>query len=71
MDILKILRQRWKSKTYRANLILALLTGIEVSSGWISSFFPPALRPWLIMAWPLTMAVMREVTTAALSEKEV
>ncbi len=65
----QVLRQRWKSKTYRAAVLLALLSGIEISSGFFAGHVPDAVRPWLVMAWPLLMMLMREVTTASLAEK--
>ena len=67
--MLNILRQRWKSKTYRAAVLLALISGVEVSSGFIAGQLPAIIRPWLVMVWPLAMMLLREVTTASLAEK--
>lgn len=69
--LLNVLRQRWKSRTYRATVILAVISGIELSSGLILDWLhvPAHLKPWALMVWPLTMLAMREVTTAALADK--
>jgi hypothetical protein len=67
--MLELLRQRWNSKTYRAGLIMTILSVIEVQSGFFSQFLPEKYRPALIAAWPLAMFFMREITTTALADK--
>lgn len=61
--------KRLKSKTYWAALTGAALTIIEANSGMFSQLFPPESRPWLVLAWPLVMISLREVTTGALGDK--
>lgn len=61
--------QRLKSKTYWAALIGAILSAVEVNSGFIGSLMPENYRAWAIMFWPVMMIVLREMTTAALSDK--
>jgi len=63
------LLQRFKSKTYWVALIGALLTAIEVNSGFLGSFIPMPYRNYVIMMWPVLMLILREVTTSALSDK--
>jgi uncharacterized membrane protein len=63
------LLQRFKSKTYWVALIGALLTAIEVNSGFLGSFIPMPYRNYVILLWPVLMVILREVTTSALSDK--
>ena len=65
----QILLQRFKSKTYWVALIGTLLTVIEANSGFFGQFVPAAYHQYIILLWPVVMLVLREVTTAALSEK--
>ena len=65
----ELFRQRFSSKTFRAALIAAILTIIEINSGFISQFIPVAYRSYIVLAWPVLMLVLREFTTTALSEK--
>jgi len=66
---MQALIQRLKSKTYWVALIGALLTAIEVNSGFLGSFIPMPYRDYIIMLWPVLMLILREVTTSALSDK--
>jgi uncharacterized membrane protein len=61
--------QRLKSKTYWVAIIGALLTAIEVNSGFLGSFIPMPYRNYVILLWPVLMVILREVTTSALSDK--
>lgn len=63
------LKQRFRSKTYWAALIGALITAAEVNSGLLSSYVGADMRPWMLALWPILMGVMREVTATALSDK--
>jgi uncharacterized membrane protein len=63
------LLQRLKSKTYWVALIGALLTAVEVNSGFLGSFIPMPYRNYVILLWPVLMVILREVTTSALSDK--
>jgi len=63
------LLQRFKSKTYWVALIGALLTAVEVNSGFLGSFIPMPYRNYVILLWPVLMVILREVTTSALSDK--
>ena len=67
--MLELIIQRLKSKTYLTALTLALLSVIEVNLQLVSQFIPLEYRSYLIMVWPVVMLTLREVTTAALSEK--
>jgi len=60
---------RLKSKTYWAAMLGALLTAIEIHSGLLAGLLPEAYRAWAVMFWPVAMVALREVTTAALSDK--
>jgi len=64
-----MLIQRLKSKTYWVAFIGALLTVVEVNSGFLSTFLPEQYRWYTIMLWPVIMLVLREVTTVALADK--
>lgn len=61
--------QRLKSKTYWVAIIGALLTAVEVNSGFLCSSIPVPYRNYVIMLWPVLMVLLREVTTSALSDK--
>ena len=61
--------QRLKSKTYWVAIIGALLTAVEVNSGFLGSFIPMPYRSYVIMLWPVLMLTLREVTTTALADK--
>jgi uncharacterized membrane protein len=63
------LLQRFKSKTYWVAIVGALLTAIELNSGFLGSFIPMPYRNYVILLWPVLMVVLREVTTSALSDK--
>lgn len=67
--MLELLRQRLQSKTYLTALIGAILTIVDQQSGAISGLFPVEYRSYLVMAWPLIMLTLREVTTTALADK--
>ena len=66
MDALK---QRLKSKTYWAAIIMAILGVLEQQYTLISQFVPSKWLPLLPIAFPLVMMALREITTTALSEK--
>ena len=61
--------QRFKSKTYWVAVIGALLTAIEVNSGFLGEFVPMPYRNYIIMLWPVLMLFLREITTSALTDK--
>jgi uncharacterized membrane protein len=61
--------QRFKSKTYWVAILGALLTAVEVNSGFLGSFIPMPYRNYVILLWPVLMVILREVTTSALSDK--
>lgn len=61
--------QRLKSRTYWVAILGALLTAIEVNSGFLGSFIPMPYRNYVIMLWPILMLTLREVTTSALVNK--
>ena len=63
------LLQRFKSKTYWVAVVGALLTAIELNSGFLGSFIPMPYRNYVILLWPVLMVILREVTTSALSDK--
>jgi len=63
------LLQRFKSKTYWVAIVGALLTAIELNSGFLGSFIPMPYRNYIILLWPVLMVILREVTTSALSDK--
>ena len=63
------LLQRFKSKTYWVALVGALLTAVELKSGFLGSFIPMPYRNYVILLWPVLMVILREVTTSALSDK--
>ena len=66
---MNLLLQRLKSKTYWIAVIGALLTAIEVNSGFLGSFVPMPYRNYIIMLWPVLMLFLREITTSALTDK--
>jgi uncharacterized membrane protein len=66
---MNMLLQRLKSKTYWVALIGALLTVVEVNSGFLSTLLPVQYRQYTIMLWPVIMLALREVTTVALADK--
>lgn len=63
------LLQRLKSKTYWVAILGALLTAIEVNSGFLGSFIPMPYQSYVIMLWPVLMLTLREVTNSALADK--
>jgi len=66
---MNLLLQRFKSKTYWVAVIGALLTAIEVNSGFLGHFVPMPYRDYIIMLWPVLMLFLREITTSALTDK--
>ena len=66
---MELLIQRLKSKTYWIALIGALLSVVEVNSGFFGQLIPLPYRTYLIMFWPVVMLILREVTTTALADK--
>jgi hypothetical protein len=67
--MIELLKQRLRSKTYWAAMIGAGLVILDTQSGFISGFLPAEYRSYTIMAWPLIMITLREVTTSALNSK--
>jgi len=61
--------QRLKSKTYWVAILGALLTAVEVNSGFLGSLIPMPYRNYVILLWPVLMVLLREVTTSALADK--
>jgi uncharacterized membrane protein len=61
--------QRFKSKTYWVAIVGALLTAVELNSGFLGSFIPMPYRNYVILLWTVLMVILREVTTSALSDK--
>jgi uncharacterized membrane protein len=61
--------QRLKSKTYWVAIVAALLTLVEANSGFLSGLLPPELAKYAVMAWPILMLTLREITTGALADK--
>jgi uncharacterized membrane protein len=66
---MELIIQRLKSKTYHVAIVGALLTILETNSGLISQFLPVEYRNYVVLAWPVLMITLREVTTGALSDK--
>ena len=66
---MELIIQRLKSKTYHVAIAGALLTILETNSGLISQFLPVEYRNYVMLAWPVLMITLREVTTGALSDK--
>jgi len=66
---MNLLLQRFKSKTYWVAVIGALLTAIEVNSGFLGQFVSMPYRDYIIMLWPVLMLFLREITTSALTDK--
>ena len=60
---------RLRSKTYWAAIAMAALTIIELNAQLLTQFVSPEYRAYLLLAWPLVMITLREVTTGALSDK--
>jgi hypothetical protein len=67
--MIELLKQRLRSKTYWAAMIGASLVILDAQSGFISGLLPVEYRSYTIMAWPLIMITLREVTTSALNSK--
>ncbi|CAM8627073.1 hypothetical protein MCEMSHM24_02707 [Comamonadaceae bacterium] len=67
--MIEILRQRLASKTYRAAIIMALLSALEVNMQLVTPLLPANLQPYLVLVWVPVMLTLREVTTAALGDK--
>jgi hypothetical protein len=67
--MIELLKQRLRSKTYWAAMLGAGLVILDAQSGFISGFLPAQYRGYAVMAWPLVMVSLREVTNAALAEK--
>jgi uncharacterized membrane protein len=67
--MLELIKQRLKSKTYWTAIIGALLTILEANSGYISGLLPPDTGKYLVLFWVPAMLTLREITTAALSDK--
>lgn len=67
--MLELLRQRLSSKTYRAAIIMALLSALEVNMQLVTPWLPVELRPYLVLVWVPVMLTLREFTNAALADK--
>ena len=61
--------KRFKSKTYWAAIIGAVLLIIEQNSGLFSVYLPASIRSMAVLLWPILMITLREVTTSALADK--
>jgi hypothetical protein len=61
--------KRLKSKTYWVAVTGALLTLVEVNSGYLSGLLPPEYVKYSLMFWPVLMLTLREVTSGALEDK--
>lgn len=61
--------QRLRSKTYWAAIVMAALSIVEANAQVLTAQVPTEYRAWLLMAWPLVMITLREVTTGALADK--
>lgn len=66
---MQYLIQRLKSKTYWVAILGALLTAVEINSGFLGSFIPMPYRNYVILLWPVLMVLLREITTSALADK--
>lgn len=69
MGILTKIKNRLMSKTYISALLLGIITAIEINNQFLSSFFPAEHRPYLLMAWPVAMMTLREMTKSAIDDK--
>lgn len=67
--MLEKINARLRSKTYWAAIVMALLTIVEANAQVLTGLLPPTYRTWLLLAWPLVMITLREVTTGALADK--
>ena len=67
--MLDLIIQRLKSKTYWVAIIGALLSVIEVNSGFFGQYIPLPERTYAVMLWPVLMLALREVTKTALADK--
>ena len=70
MNTLIKIKNRLTSKTYISALLLGIITAIDMNTQFLSAQFAESLRPWLLMAWPITMMTLREMTTTALDNKD-
>lgn len=61
--------QRLRSKTYWAAIVMAALSIVESNAQVITAHVPAEYRSLLLLAWPLVMITLREVTTGALADK--
>lgn len=61
--------QRLKSRTYWVAIVGALLSVVEANSGLIGQYIPTPYRAYIVLMWPVVMLALREITTAALTEK--
>jgi len=67
--MIDLIKQRLKSKTYLTAITLALISGLEMNYQFVSMYLPAEYRQLLLFVWPLSMLLLREVTTKALAEK--
>jgi len=61
--------QRFKSRTYRAALILSALTIIEAQYSVVQTITPKEWLPYLPLLFPLAMMFFREITKTAIADK--
>lgn len=61
--------QRLRSKTYWAAIVMAALSIVEANAQVLTGLLPPHYRTLALLAWPLVMITLREVTTGALADK--
>lgn len=69
MRFITQLKNRLTSKTYLAAVTLAIVTAIDVNSGFVSGLLPPEYRPFLLMSWPILMMTLRELTTTSINKE--
>lgn len=69
MNTLVKLKNRLLSKTYISALLLGIITAVDMNTQFLSGLFPEAYRPYLLMAWPVTMMTLREMTKTAVDDK--
>ena len=67
--MLELIRQRLNSNTYKAAVILSIITAIEMNYQFISQYIPIEYRQYVLFVWPVAMLTLREVTTTALANK--
>ena len=67
--MIELLKQRMRSKTYLTALAMAVISIIEINSRIITQYIPTEYAGYVVLAWPVLMLTLREVTTVALADK--